>query len=257
MSDSFGTSYARAYDALYEGKDYERECDLLLQVLHEAGGRKLHRILDLGCGTGSHALILGRRGLEVVGVDRSADMTEIACEKAAELPPERRPTFVTADIGGTRLGETFDAALMMFAVLGYQQTNTDVLDALATARAHLDEGGLLAFDVWYGPAVLSERPSERIKVAEAASQKIIRVASGSLDTRCHLCTVDYRLWILDRTQLVDEVAESHVMRFFFPLELELFLDVAGFSLLRLGGFPDFAADPDASTWNVLALARAV
>ena len=53
---------------------------------------------------------------------------------------------------------------MMFAVLGYQHTNADVLDALATARAHLDVGGLFAFDVWYGPAVLSERPSERVKV---------------------------------------------------------------------------------------------
>lgn len=257
MNDSFGPSYARAYDALYEGKDYGGECDVILRVLHEAGGRELRRILDLGCGTGSHALVLGRRGLEVVGVDRSAEMTEIAREKAAELPPGRRPTFVAADIGNTRLGETFDAVIMMFAVLGYQQANADVVDALATARAHLDHGGLLAFDVWYGPAVLSERPSERIKVAEAGSRRIIRVASGSLDTRCHLCTVDYRLWILDGTQPVDEVAESHVVRYFFPLELELFLETAGFSLLRLGAFPDFATDPDESTWNVLALARAV
>lgn len=257
MSNSFGTTYARAYDALYEGKDYEGECDLLLQVLRKAGGRKPRRILDLGCGTGSHALVLGRRGLEVVGVDRSAHMIEIACEKAAELPPAQRPTFVTGDIGGTRLDETFDAVVMMFAVLGYQQTNADVLAALATARAHLDEGGLLAFDVWYGPAVLTEQPSERITIAEAGSQRIVRAATGSLDTRHNLCTVDYRLRILDGTKLVDEVTESHVVRYFCPLELELFLEVAGFSLLRLGGFPDFATDPDASTWNVLALARAV
>ena len=46
------------------------------------------------------------------------------------------------------------------------------------------------------------------------------------------------------------------MRFFFPLELELFLDRAGFSLVELGAFPDFDAEPDPSTWNVLALARA-
>ena len=146
---------------------------------------------------------------------------------------------------------------MMFAVLGYQHTNAEVLDALATARAHLDVGGLFAFDVWYGPAVLSERPSERVKVIETAAQRIIRVASGSLDSRHHLCTVDYRLWTLDGAQLVDEVTESHAMRFFFPLELELFLDRAGFSLLKLGAFPDFDVDPDPSTWNVLALARAV
>ena len=117
-----------------------------------------------------------------------------------ELPSEQRPEFVTGDIREVRLEQTFDAVLMMFAVLGYQHTNAEVLDALATARAHLDVGGLFAFDVWYGPAVLSERPSERVKVIETAGQRIIRVASGSLDSRNHLCTVDYRLWTLDGDQ---------------------------------------------------------
>lgn len=257
MSDSFGRAYAHAYDALYRGKDYAGECDLLLDILRGSNGHELRLILDLGCGTGSHAFILAQRGFEVVGVDRSDAMTEIARQKAAQLPPDRRPDFVTADIRKTRLDKTFDAVLMMFAVLGYQQTNADVLDALATARAHLDKGGLLAFDVWYGPAVLSERPSERITVVEAGSQRFIRVASGSLDARNHVCAVDYRLWTLDGTQLVDEVIESHVMRYFFPLELELFLDVAGFSLIRVRGFPDPAVGPDESTWNVVALARAV
>lgn len=257
MSDSFGPAYARAYDALYESKDYESECDLLLDVLRSAGGPNVRRVLDLGCGTGSHDLVLAERGLDVVGLDRSADMTAVARQKAADLPPDRRPEFVTADLRDIRLGTTFDAALMMFAVLGYQHTNAEVLDALATARAHLDVGGLFAFDVWYGPAVLSERPSERVKVIETGDRRIIRVASGSLDVRNHLCTVDYRLWTLDGARLVDEVTESHAMRYFFPLELELFLDRAGFTLLKVGAFPDFDAEPDSSTWNVLALARAI
>jgi hypothetical protein len=45
------------------------------------------------------------------------------------------------------------------------------------------------------------------------------------------------------------------MRFFFPRELELFLTTAGMSLQRLGAFPDFDAEPDEATWNVLALSR--
>ena len=145
---------------------------------------------------------------------------------------------------------------MMFAVLGYQHDGRRRPRGAGHGARHLEPGGLLAFDVWYGPAVLSERPSERVKVIETGDQRIIRVASGSLDERNHLCTVDYHLWTLDGDQLVDEVTESHAMRFFFPLELELFLERAGLLPGRLGAFPDFDAEPDSSTWNVLALARA-
>ena len=54
--------------------------------------------------------------------------------------------------------QTFDAAVMMFAVLSYQLSNQDVLSTLATVRRHLQVGGLFIADLWYGPAVLNERP---------------------------------------------------------------------------------------------------
>ena len=41
--------------------------------------------------------------------------------------------------------------------------NDDVLAAFLTARHHLNPGGIFLFDVWYGPAVLTDRPSVRIK----------------------------------------------------------------------------------------------
>ena len=145
---------------------------------------------------------------------------------------------------------------MMFAVLGYQHTNEEVLDALATARAHLDAGGLFAFDVWYGPAVLIERPSDRIQVVHAGPRQILRSASGTLNVRAHQCTVDYCVWTIEDDRILSQVSESHVMRYFFPLELEHLLASAGFSLVRLGSFPDFQVDASESTWNVLVIARA-
>lgn len=257
MSDPFTTPYATAYDALYRDKDYEGECELLLDVLCNENGTQPSRILDLGAGTGSHAVLLAQRGVQVVGIDQSEAMIEIARTKASQLADDRQPEFVTADIRKARLERKFDAVIMMFAVLGYQHTNDAVLEALTTARAHLESGGLLAFDVWYGPAVLSQRPSDRIQVVESDSRKVIRVASGRLDTRRHLCTVDYRLWALEAGRLLEEITERHVMRYFFPRELELLLDLAGFSLTRIGGFPDFAREPTAATWNVFVLASAL
>jgi hypothetical protein len=146
---------------------------------------------------------------------------------------------------------------MMFAVLGYQLTNEDVSSALSAIRRHLKPGGLFLFDVWYGPAVLFQRPSERKKTITTPEGKIVRVASSDLDTHRHTCTVRYHLRRLAAEHLLSETEEEHTVRYFFPLELNLFLESAGFKPLRLGAFPEFDREPDENSWNVLCAGRAV
>ena len=258
----FGSVYAAAYDTLYQGKDYGAECDLVERVFREYGSQPIKTVLDLGCGTGNHAIPLAQRGYTVTGVDRSAEMLEAARAKATGVTGLR---FVEGDVRTVALGEQFDAALLMFAVLGYMVENGDVLSALRTARAHLRDGGLLFFDVWYGPAVLAERPSQRVAVAPTEDGgEVIRSATGALDTRRQLCTVTYDLWRTQGDRVLARTHEAHAMRYFFPRELELYLDLAGFRLLRLGVFEDGSAgspgamsrEPDDTTWNVGVVAQA-
>ena len=249
----FGSAYAAAYDALYEDKDYDAECDLLERVFEHYAQRDVRRVLDLGCGTGGHALRLAQRGYDVVGVDRSADML-----RRASVNGERQARFVQGDVTSVDLGERFDAALMMFAVLGYQVDNAAAQAALSTARRHLDAGGLLFCDVWYGPAVLAQRPSERVRVIEAADGgQVIRVASSELDTLHDMCTVRYRLWHIANGAVRGDIQEQHPMRYFFAPELELLLAQANFELVHLGAFPQLDEAPSESTWNVALVARAV
>jgi SAM-dependent methyltransferase len=247
----FGADYATAYDALYHDKDYEAECDLVERVFEVYGQGPVRRVLDLGCGTAGHAAPLAARGYQVVGVDRSPHMLELARARTSSA------RFELGDLTSLELGETFDAVLMMFAVLSYQVSNADAQAALASARRHLRRGGLFFADLWYGPAVLRQRPAERVKVIEASGVQLIRVASGELDPRRDVCTVRYHVWRIADGRVVAEVREQHRMRYFFPLELELLLGAAGFELLRLGGFPDVEAEPDERTWSVTIVARAV
>lgn len=253
MSDVFGRSYAEAYDEIYTEKDYDGESELIVRLFREYADGAVESVLDLGCGTGGHALRLAARGYDIVGVDRSKEMLKRAEAKAEGLTGN--VSFSLGDIRDVRLSRRFDAVLVLFAVLGYQTSNADVLAALQTARAHLRPGGLLLFDVWYGPAVLRNRPTQRFKSIDTEHGRLLRLSKGGLDIRHHLCDVDIHLWLLAGDRLLTETEERHSVRFFFPLELELVLGTAGFSLERLGAFPEFDQDPDESTWNVLAVAR--
>jgi len=114
------------------------------EIFRRYGSGEIHTILDLGCGTGGHAIPLTKRGYELVGIDRSPEMLALARRKLEEFKLEddlHLPTFLQGDTRTLDLGQSFDAILMMFAVLSYQRTNDDVLDALCTVRQHLQPGG--------------------------------------------------------------------------------------------------------------------
>src|SRR3989344_49475 len=73
--------YAKYYDDLYQEKNYEAECDFLKKIFQRYSKKKILTILDLGCGTGNHDFVLGKRGYKVTGVDFSKEMVAIAKEK--------------------------------------------------------------------------------------------------------------------------------------------------------------------------------
>jgi SAM-dependent methyltransferase len=82
--------------------------------LVEAGafGDRRTAVLDAGCGTGEHALLLAGRGHLVTGVDAAAEAIRRARAKAAEREPGAQPTFLVHDaLDLAAPGWTFDAAL--------------------------------------------------------------------------------------------------------------------------------------------------
>jgi len=252
MSEVFGARYAGFYDALYADKDYDAECATLGRIFDKYGERPVKSVLDLGCGTGAHALRLAQRGIAVTAVDRSAEMLAIARSK----PGGERVAFHQGDIQRLDLKHRFDAVLMMFAVLGYQHENREVLAALRSVRQHLHPGGLFVCDVWFGPAVLAEKPSARTKEIPTPGGRIVRRADARLDVMKHLCSVHYRCTRFEKEREVEATEETHLMRYFFPRELELLLETADLNLVRLGAFPDFEKNLDAGTWNAWVIARA-
>lgn len=252
--------YAKYYDLLYQEKDYEAECDFLEEIFRQFAPGPVENVLDLGCGSGGHALPLARRGRLVTGVDRSETMLSIARQKAAEggeAGGGNRLAFHQADIRTLDLGQTFDASISMFAVISYQVTNDDLLATFQTARRHLNPGGLFAFDVWFGPAVLAERPADRFKILQQGNRRVIRLASPLLDVLKHTVQVNYKVMRLENDRVLDEVSESHLMRFLFPQEIIHYLDEASFRMVKLCPFMELEREATDRDWNVAVIAEAV
>lgn len=231
MQETVFHDYARYYDLLYKDKDYPGETDYIAALI-QRHGPEARSLLELGSGTGIHASLLAEKGFSVHGIERSPEMLVRSQALAQEREAIRdRLTFSAGDIRTVRLERRFDAVLSLFHVISYQTTHADVAAAFATARHHLTNGGLFLFDVWYGPAVLTEKPTIRIKRMADDRIAVTRLAEPVLHPNENLVDVHYHVFVRDRaTDTVQELQETHVMRYFFKPEIELIADASGFEV---------------------------
>lgn len=250
-------SYANAYDLLYRDKCYESECDFLQEVFKRFEKKETRHILDLGCGTGNHAIPLAQRGYSVFGIDRSGRMIEIARKKAIVHGQNCQLQFDVANIQHVNLCKNFDAVICMFAVLGYQTSNEMLFSTLCTVRKHLNAGGLFVCDFWYGPAVLRQRPTDRVKIIEEDKNRIIRLVKPHLNTQTNIVSVTYHLVHLKDNQLLEETEEVHHVRFIFYPEIEFMMAQAGLQIEHFCSFGEMDKSVTEETWNVSIIARAI
>ncbi len=248
-------SYADYYDTIYQDKDYKNECNFLEAILSKYFSKSVRTILDLGCGTGGHSLILAERGFNVMGIDLSQEMLEIGRKKANER--ELNIEFIQGDIRNMELDQKFDAVISMFAVISYQITNEDLISTFKVALRHLRKNGLFIFDMWFGPAVLTQKPSGGFKVIEKGDERIIRFATPVLDILNHTVDVKYKVIKLSNNKVLDEVDEVHRVRFLFPQEIELICNMTGFKVLELCPFMNLGKIPTENDWNVTGIIRKV
>ena len=123
---------SRTYDQRWEelaaaGRNVHGEADLVEQL-------RPRSVLDAGCGTGRVALELGRRGLDVVGVDLDPSMLDRARAKGPGL------TWVLGDLATVDLGRTFDVVVLAGNVMIFLAPGTEAAVVANLAR-HVAPGG--------------------------------------------------------------------------------------------------------------------
>jgi SAM-dependent methyltransferase len=248
---------ARYYDRFYADKNYAAEVEYVDQLIqqHAPGARAL---LDLGCGTGRHAIEFAERGYTILGIDRSGDMLARAQDQKAQLPSRVRSrlAYHHDDIRALRLDRRFDCVVALFHVVSYQTSNEDLIATLTTAKTHIQMDGVFVFDCWYGPGVLTDPPGVRLKRLQQGPSRLLRIAEPVLHFNQNLVDVRYSFIVAGGPGECSEFHETHTMRYYFAPELSLALEMTGFKLVALAEWMT-GREPDNRTWSVLVIAQSV
>lgn len=253
---SIFNSYASYYDLLYRDKDYAAEAKFIDRLLQKQA-LSPQSILELGCGTGVHAVLLASQGYHVHGVDVSDQMLERARCRQTQLPSEQavKISFSHGDIREIQLDQTFDAVISLFHVVSYQTTNDDLKAVFNTAKTHLKKGGIFIFDCWYGPAVLSDRPTARLKRMEDDRISVVRIAEPLLHPNDNLVDVNYQIFVTDKVSgAVEEFQETHKMRYLFKSEIDFLFSEFGFTPVTQAEWMTNNV-PGLDTWGVYFIGR--
>jgi predicted TPR repeat methyltransferase len=246
--------YSQYYDLLYQDKDYEGEATYVSGLLNKYSEKPVSSLLELGSGTGIHASLMAAKGIDVHGIELSETMLATAKEKE-KIAPNDTLSFAQGDARSYRADRYFDAVMSLFHVLSYQTTDDDLQAMITTAATHLKAGGIFMFDFWYGPAVLWQRPSQRVKRWENDAISIMRVAEPVLHDMADIVDVNYTIIVTDKqTGAMSQVYETHNMRYLFLAEVDRLLSIAGFTRLAAEEWMT-GKFPSTDTWGVCVVAR--
>ena len=119
-------NYGKKYDSESYTQGTDGECDF---IEREINFDKSLKILDVGCGTGRHAIELSKRGYNVTGIDLSESQLKRAKEKAAEN--NLTIDFQRQDARSLPFNNEFDVAIMLcgggFSLMETDEMNFEIL----------------------------------------------------------------------------------------------------------------------------------
>ena len=136
--------FAYFYDEFNGEADY----DALYSHIHsqlEAHGIRDGILADLGCGTGELTLMLTQAGYDMIGIDNSPDMLEVAQEKRVESGLDI--LYLMQDMREFELYGTVRAVVSICDCMNYILEEEDLLEVFCLANNYLDPGGIFVFDM--------------------------------------------------------------------------------------------------------------
>jgi SAM-dependent methyltransferase len=230
MADDYYLHHADLYDLASTG--IEGDVAFYRALALEAGGP----VVELGAGTGRIAIPLAEAGVEVIGIDTSLPMLEIAQAKAAAAGVEHRLRLIEGDMRSFTVQEPVSLVLIPYRTFLHNLTTDDQLATLAACHRALRPGGRLALNV-FNPDL------RRIVEGLAASpgqwrpDPLGREANEQHEPAGQIVRTRLRLRDASGSRREASIAVRYVYRY----EMEHLLARSGFEVEALYG--DFAGAP--------------
>jgi 2-polyprenyl-3-methyl-5-hydroxy-6-metoxy-1,4-benzoquinol methylase len=223
--ESLFENYAKKYDKEPFVQGTVGECDFIEQ---EINYDKSLKIIDIGCGTGRHAIELTKRGYKVTGVDLSKSQIARAKEKAKELG--LNIDFQQHDARNLPFQGQFDLAIMLceggFSLMETDEMNFEILK---NATKTLKSKGKLIFTALNGLFPLFHSVNEFYKSAQKEGQ-----------SQCKECSFDL-MTFRDHNTVVfeDDSGNKRELkcneRYYVPSEISWLLKTLGFKKIDIFG----------------------
>lgn len=254
--------YAQTYDESVP--DWPGEIEFYRRLASDAR-RKGEGVLEIACGTGRVAIRLAQDGTQIVGIDLSPKMLEVAGEKSKGVATIR---WVQANMCAFDLGATFGLALIPGHAFQNLNTPQEQVACLQCIYRHLKPGGHLVVHLdhqnvenvgWLGSLVGEKggvfEPVEQFQHSRTGHQiHTFRAWAYEPATQTAICTTAWEAVASDG-QVVDRwQTEPTRLHCVFRFEMEHLLARVGFSVEALYG--DFFQNPlDDKSSNMIWIAR--
>jgi len=164
--------FAVYYDKIYENVDYIGESEFVHWAVKEHKTSHGTKLMDMACGTGSHAKFL-KNHFKVTGVDINENMLKIARKKVPEAD------FILGNMKNFELEDKFDVLICIFSAIHYNTNYSELKDTLTNFYKHLEEGGILIYDLSFnnenwieGLVSIDTVAEEQLKIARICQSQL-------------------------------------------------------------------------------------
>ncbi len=242
------SSFAAVYDSLMDNVPYEEWAKYLCGLLREYGIRD-GLVLDLGCGTGNVTQALALQGYDMIGVDNSEEMLQIALEKRAES--ELDILYLLQDMREFELYGTVAAVVSICDSMNYLTQYEDLVQTLKLVNNYLDPKGVFIFDLntlykykeLIGDSTIAESREECCFIWE-----------NEVDEESRINEYDLSLFVRKEGNLYQRFEETHYQRAYTIEEICRAVSEAGMELEAV--YEAFTRDkPERDSERIYVVAR--